>query len=90
VQPLTLREYYYEGKEGGRLILFPRDRYSAGFDAAKIAAVQVIVQPLTLREYQNEGIDYRGGKADTTVFPRDRYLADFKQQKYQLLCNPLL
>jgi hypothetical protein len=34
-----LREYYYEGKGGGgRLILFPRDRYSADFDAAIISA----------------------------------------------------
>ncbi len=47
VQPLTLREYYYEGKEGGRLILFPRDRYSAGFDAAIISAVLAVVQYLT-------------------------------------------
>jgi hypothetical protein len=49
LQPLTLREYHYEGKKGGRLILFPRDRYSAGFDAAIISAAPAVVQSLTVR-----------------------------------------
>jgi len=52
VQPLTLREYQYEGIEEGRLIL----QYSQEIAVQlilriQISAIQAVVQPLTLRDY---------------------------------------
>ncbi len=78
MQPLTLREYHYEGIEGGRLILL----YSQEIAVQPILSYKIsaVVQPLTLREYHYEGIE--GGRL--ILFPKDRYSADFEHPRYQL------